>query len=111
MFSVKTTTISPLQHLSENHYSLLVTNGSLSDFHLNDIERLELENFQKECFVYVMLKHATAKQVLEGWDISLESVLKSVNPNQCSASTYTYLNVLDQNADCKDTIADVLSSL
>ena len=32
-------------------------------------------------------------------------------PNNCLATKYVYLDVLEQNADCRDTISDVLSIL
>ncbi len=42
---------------------------------------------------------------------SLDELLQKEFPVQASPAKYEYLDVLDQNADCRDTIVDVLSHL
>ena len=42
---------------------------------------------------------------------SLHELLEKVFPIQVSPANYEYLDVLDQNADSRDTIIDVLSCL
>jgi len=42
---------------------------------------------------------------------SLHDLLEVAFPVHTFPAKYEYLNVLDQNADCRDTIADVLSGL
>ena len=42
---------------------------------------------------------------------TLHDLLEVAFPVHTFPAKYEYLNVLDQNADCRDTIADVLSGL
>ena len=94
----------PLQQLAQNPY-ITLKSASLSDFQLCNTESDELYLFQKICFSYIGVKKALMTSNESDKAISLKS-FRHVN---CSTAVYTYQNVLDQNADNKETIADVLS--
>lgn len=101
----------PLQHLAENHYAPLKS-ASLSDFQLCSSELDQLYQMQKLCFAYIGIKNTLMNDESQNKKIiSLQTFLMEAQKVSCSKALYTYLNVLDQNADNKDTIADVLSLL
>ena len=65
-----------------------------------------LYSLQKLHFSYIGIKNAMqTTEYLDGnLSLSLQSFLK-VRNTACSNSLYTYMNVLDKNADIRDTIA------
>ena len=94
-----------LQNFSENRYTSLST-ASLSDFQPNAVEMDVLYSLQKLYFSYIGIKNAMqTTEYLDGnLSLSLQSFLKVKN-TACSNSLYTYMNVLDKDADIRDTIA------
>jgi hypothetical protein len=103
-----------LQQLSDNQYSSLKITATLSDFHINSEETVELYDMHQSSFLYIILQSAFLKgEFNDDRDhIScLQSFLKALSPNEAFQSTYTYLNILDQTADNRETISDVLSML
>ena len=105
--AINTYAPNPLQGISSNHYSALRTNFTLSHFHISSTEEVELDNFRRACFMYMLMtSDSDSDQVHCG---SFIQFLSSVFSIEVMPSQYVYLDVLDQNADCRETISDVLS--
>ena len=100
----------PLQGISTNHYSALRDNHTINHFHISNIENTELNDLQLACFIYMLFTSAPNSYDSSEYS-SLPVFLSHVFPATVLPSKYMYLDVLDQNADCKETINEVVSRL
>ena len=98
----------PLQSISRNHYDPLRNNYTISQFHTSNTEECELSDLRQACFM-LMKTDNTCPCTIEY--SSLTEYLSHAFPVSVVPSKYIYLDVLDQNADCRETISDVLSGL
>ena len=99
----------PLQGICMNHYSALRNMYTISHFRNSSMENTELNTLKRACFMYMLMtSDPTNEHVKCG---SFLTFLKNVFPVEVTPSHYHYLDVLDQNADCRETICDILSGL
>lgn len=98
----------PLEHLSDNHYTPL-KNKKLSDFHLAIPEGMNILYMQHLFFVYIGIRNAMNNNNIGDVKVDSLSFLSTILPNDCTKSLYTYISILDQIANDKHTIANVLS--
>ena len=96
--------LQPLQQLSHNHYNQLRSH-SLAEFHILPKESEEMKSFKRKVFRYCLYKHLGLNSA------SLQDFLSTSTPLQVTPTEYVYFNVLDQNADSRETISEVISIL
>ena len=108
-FASSTDAANPLQGISMNHYRALRNNYTISHFHNSHTETLELLNLRRMCFMYMLMTSDHAiEHVQTGSFLTFLSRMSSI---VVLPSQYVYLDVLDQNADSRETINNVLSGL
>ena len=100
----------PLQSISRNHYDPLRNNYTIGQFHTSNTEECELSDLRQACFMYMLTKTDNTCPCTIEYS-SLTEYLSHAFPVSVVPSKYIYLDVLDQNADCRETISDVLSGL
>ena len=87
-----------LKSISNNQYSTLRNNH----FHISSAEEVELSKLRMACLMYILITAARPNKMSEC--CSLRFFLSNVFQITVLPTKYVYLNVLDQNADCRETI-------
>ena len=71
---------------------------TISHFRNSSMENTELNTLKRACFMYMLMTSDPTNE-----HVKCGTFLKNVFPVEVTPSHYHYLDVLDQNADCRET--------